>query len=248
MDFCFRMGSVEEQERNERVAQIASLDQPLRAELYTLLVERDDWVGRDDAAETLGIARSAAAFHLDKLAESGLVEVTFERPPGRGGPGAGRPAKKYRRAPEEVSLSLPDRHYDLAGALLADAIAESAATGRSAADAVGTAARVTGRRFGRALRGSLGSETEPAAVRDAALSRLTELGYEPRHEDGDIALANCPFHALASRHRSLVCGMNLDLISGLTEGLDATGLLEPRLDPVEGYCCVRLGFPQPIVE
>src|SRR4051794_10499463 len=114
---------MERHERDARVAEIAALDQPVRADLYELLVLRDDWVGRDDAADAAGVPRSVAAFHLDKLAESGLVKVRFERPPGRGGPGAGRPAKKYRRADREVSVSLPDRHYDLAGTLLADAVA-----------------------------------------------------------------------------------------------------------------------------
>jgi predicted ArsR family transcriptional regulator len=54
-------------------------------------------------------------------------------------------------------------------------------------------------------------------------------------------LANCPFHALAERHRPLVCGMNLDLLTGVAEGLGVDGRLLPRLEPAEGMCCVRLG-------
>src|SRR5829696_2527621 len=67
----------------------AALDQPVRADLYALLIDRDDWVSRDEAADAVGVPRSVAAFHLDKLAEADLVQVRFERPPGRGGPGAG---------------------------------------------------------------------------------------------------------------------------------------------------------------
>jgi predicted ArsR family transcriptional regulator len=118
---------MERDELDARIAGIAALDQPLRKQLYALLVERDDWVGRDDAADAVGAPRSVAAFHLDKLADAGLVDVRYERPGGRSGPGAGRPAKQYRRTGDEVSVSLPDRRYDLAGTLLADAIADSAA-------------------------------------------------------------------------------------------------------------------------
>jgi predicted ArsR family transcriptional regulator len=108
-----------------RVAGVAALDQPLRRALYALLRDRGGWVGRDEAAAATGAPRSVVAFHLDKLAEAGLAEVRYERPPGRGGPGAGRPAKRYRRAAAETAVSLPERHYELAGALLADAVTEA---------------------------------------------------------------------------------------------------------------------------
>jgi predicted ArsR family transcriptional regulator len=56
---------------------------------------------------------------------------------------------------------------------------------------------------------------------------------------GCIVLANCPFHCLGQRHRSLVRGMNLDLLTGLT-GHRRGRHLSVRLDPTEGLCCVRL--------
>ena len=90
-----------------RISGIAALDQPLRRDLDRLLAERDGWVTRDEASEALGVPRSVAAFHLDKLVDAGVVEVTFERTTGRTGPGAGRPAKLYRRSTQEVSASIP---------------------------------------------------------------------------------------------------------------------------------------------
>jgi predicted ArsR family transcriptional regulator len=232
-------------ERDARVAEIAALDQPVRRDLYAMLVERDDWIGRDEAAAGAGVPRSVAAFHLDKLAEAGLVEIRFERPPGRGGPGAGRPAKKYRRAEREVAVSLPDRRYDLAGALFADAVAEATASGRPVADALSDAARRTGAEMGAAIRAELPQGSRSAAAsRAAAVQALERLGYEPHERAGDIVLVNCPFHALAERHRPLVCGMNLDLLRGLTEGLGASEPLAPRLEPEEGMCCVRLRADQ----
>jgi predicted ArsR family transcriptional regulator len=231
---------MEREERDARVAEIAVLDQPVRADLYALLVERDDWVSRDDAADGVGVPRSVAAFHLDKLADAGLVDIHFERPPGRTGPGAGRPAKKYRRADREVSVSLPDRNYDLAGSLLADAVADAAATGRPVDVALRDAARQAGHDAGAAIRDELGAIRGAGAARAAAVRALERLGYEPREQDGEVVLANCPFHALAERHRSLVCGMNLDLITGVTEALGADERLAPRLDPQPGACCVRM--------
>jgi hypothetical protein len=59
--------------------------------------------------------RSVAACHLDKLAGAGLLQVRYQRLAGREGPGAGRPAKIYRRADIQLSVSLSERHDDQAG-------------------------------------------------------------------------------------------------------------------------------------
>ena len=67
--------------------------------------------------------------HLDRLADQGRLAVEYRRPPGRSGPGAGRPAKLYRRTEDELAVSVPERHYDLIGGLLAAAVAESIDTG-----------------------------------------------------------------------------------------------------------------------
>jgi predicted ArsR family transcriptional regulator len=72
------------------------------------------------------------------------------------------------------------------------------------------------------------------------LRLLRQLGYEPREARDEILLANCPFHRLADRHRPLICGMNLDLLTGLGEGLEAGDRMVPRLDPAPEMCCVRI--------
>jgi predicted ArsR family transcriptional regulator len=71
---------------------------------------------------------------------------------------------------------------------------------------------------------------------------LEEHGFEPRDDDGGIALANCPFHVLAREHTELVCGMNLRLLEGVLGGLPEAGLVA-RLRPQPGMCCVRLESP-----
>ncbi len=222
----------------ERVSGIALLDQPLRRALYDLLAADGGWVGRDAAADALGMPRSVAAFHLDKLAEAGFAEVSYERPAGRGGPGAGRPAKRYRRSAKEVAVSVPERHYDLAGALLADAVVDAEATQRPVADALRAAARAAGAALGEEVRAGLPARRSRATTRQAVTAALERLGYEPRPAGADVVLANCPFHTLARRHPALVCGMNLDLLAGLAGALDER--VQARLEPEAGLCCVRL--------
>src|SRR5687767_134584 len=109
----------------ESIAGVSSLAEPQRRALYRFVVARGDAVSKDEAAEAMGVARTVAAFHLDRLVADGLLTTEFRRLTGRRGPGAGRPAKLYRRSSGEVSVSLPPRHYDLAAALLASAVNRS---------------------------------------------------------------------------------------------------------------------------
>jgi predicted ArsR family transcriptional regulator len=228
-------------ELERRVSAIAALDQPLRRRLYRLLTERAGWLTRDEASEMLAIPRSVAAFHLDKLAEAGVVDVMFERTTGRSGPGAGRPAKLYRRGTGEVSASVPERRYDLAGSLLASAIAESQRTGAPIAESLSASARAAGRVIGEEAVEATGRLTTREARRTAVVQLLARHGYEPVLDGRDqIALVNCPFHRLAEEHRTLVCGMNLDFLAGLLEGIGSADRLSARLAPEPGYCCVRI--------
>jgi len=225
----------------QRIAGIAALDQPLRRQLHRWLSRRDGWTTRDEAAAALDVPRSVAAFHLDKLADAGVVEVRFERTTGRQGPGAGRPSKLYRVREGEVSAPLPDRRYDLAGSLLATAVAESDRTGAPVRDCLRDAAGAAGRAIGRDAREAVANARRAADRRDAVIDVLARHGYEPESaRRGAIALANCPFHRLAEEHRELVCGMNLDFLEGLLDGMGPTDRLSARLAPTAGYCCVRI--------
>src|SRR5919107_538239 len=107
------------QARVDHVAVVGALAEPTRRALYEQVVEVDDWVSRDQAADLADVPRATAAHHLDRLVDAGLLEVTYRRLSERSGPGAGRPAKLYRRASRDFSVSLPPRDYELAGELLA---------------------------------------------------------------------------------------------------------------------------------
>jgi predicted ArsR family transcriptional regulator len=221
-------------ELSDQLAGFAPLSEPLRRRLYVFVVEQGRPVGRAAAAAAAGVPRTVAAFHLDRLVEAGLLEVTYGRTTARRGPGSGRPAKLYRRASREHRLSLPPRSYELAAHLLAQAVDRAGADGLlyEIAERDGVAA-------GRGLR------TEGEGDAGEALRRATEalarLGYEPAEEaEGTVRLRNCPFHALSqSAERPLVCGMNLAWLSGVVDGLGAGGL-DVRLDPRPDSCCVAI--------
>jgi predicted ArsR family transcriptional regulator len=209
------------------VAGVAALSNPLSRQAYDLAVQWQ-WVSKDSVAEALDVARSVAAFHLDKLVDAGLLTTRFERVSGRSGPGAGRPAKLYGRSELEVEVSLPPRRYDLAGSLLASAVARSSTSGEPVGDAVAEVAHDAGQAVGKKAR-----------RRGGLVGALAAHGYEPREERGEIRLVNCPFHALADEHRGLVCGMNLDFVSGVLDGLGERRRTAV-LDPEPGLCCVRI--------
>src|SRR3954465_6793652 len=210
---------------SERVAAVSALDDPMRRALLDLVIRSEAPVSRDEAAQALGLSRRATAFHLDRLAEAGLLTVEFRRVARPPGPRAGRPAKLYRRMDDEVAVSVPERHYDLAGELLAGAVEDSANRGEPARDALLGGAREAGRELGRQ------AGTLEDVVRDH--------GYVPRSEaDGATVLANCPFHRLARGDHAVVCHLNLELLRGAAE---ATG--DPRpvvLAPAPDRCCVAI--------
>src|SRR6478672_7283300 len=72
------------------LASLSSLDDPLRRRLYEVVTSQPGPVNRDEAASAAGIGRALAVYHLDKLVESGLLTASYQRPPGRSGPGARR--------------------------------------------------------------------------------------------------------------------------------------------------------------
>lgn len=223
----------------DRVAGLAALADPIRRELYLFVTAQTEPVSRDRAAEGIAVPRHTAKFHLEKLVEQGLLDTEFQRLSGRQGPGAGRPTKLYRRSGRELSVTLPERRYDLAGRLLAQAIEDATRTGTPVLDALHAAAAQLGRTLGDQARRDLGRQPGPERRVRAACAALSAHGYEPRHEDSTITLANCPFDSLARDHTDLVCGMNLALLGAFADQV-GDGTLTARLDPADDRCCVVL--------
>lgn len=217
---------------------VTALHEPLRRRLYEFVVGQPEPVSRDQAAEAMGVGRTVAAFHLDKLLRAGLLTAEFARPADRpGGPGAGRPAKRYRRAGTEISVSLPQRRYALVADLLAQAVGAASAAGTDAARETRAAAR----RYGRSLGGQVTGPRRGGRGRlRPLLPVLSDQGFEPYEDRGLLRLRNCPFRSISERHPGLVCGMNLELVRGLLEGSGCTGLRAERQLDDAGCCCVQV--------
>jgi predicted ArsR family transcriptional regulator len=220
-------------ELERQIAALASLDDPVRRGLYLYVSGRGREVGRDEAARAVRISRALAAFHLDKLVQHGLLVTTYRRLTKRRGPGAGRPAKLYRRSDRQLDVTLPPRRYELAGRVLAHTLATAPPTARRV---LLRAARDAGRRLVR--------NSERPRRRNHLSSVLAEWGYAPARTDGEIRLRNCPFGALAAECQPLICEMNLALLRGVLAGLnarDVRAMPRPSGSAREpGSCCVTL--------
>lgn len=200
---------------------LASLTDRVRRQAYEMVAAGPGPVGRDEVAGALGVGRTLAAFHLDKLVAAGLLEVSYARRSGRSGPGAGRPAKLYQAVVAEHAVSVPPRAYREAAELLAEALEQ--------AGAEETLYEVARRHGGR------------VPARADATELLTGRGYSPAPAGpGRIELRNCPFHRLAEQFPPLICGMNLAMVTGLLTGAGLDGEWTARMDAAPGRCCVTL--------
>jgi len=200
---------------------LGAFSDPIRRQLYEYVANRPEPVTRAEYAEHVGISRSLAAYHLDHLVEAGLLTFSYARDAGRGGPGAGRPAKRYARGDDEVSITIPARSYGLLASLLANAIGPDAPG--SVLTPLYEAAEDEGRKA--------------ASEESETMTALVARGYEPVERDGDIVMMNCPFHQIARQQPELVCGLNHHLLRGYLDGKDE----DPdraELSPCPGRCCV----------
>jgi predicted ArsR family transcriptional regulator len=202
---------------DDAFAVLGVLGDPVRRRLYRHVATAPGEVGRDAAAEAVGVSRSLAAHHLDKLVDAGLLAVSFRRLSGRTGPGSGRPSKLYRRAEGEHAVSVPPRSYGAAGRMLAEVV-EKAGLDRE----LQAAARAAG-------------AADPGAADGDLVKSLEERGYQPFWDGPTLRLRNCPFHALADEFPALICGMNLAMLEGM-----ADEEWDPVMDPCPGGCCVSL--------
>lgn len=217
-----------------RVSKVGALADPVRRALYRFVAEQPGAVSRDQAASGVEVPRHTAKFHLDKLVEEGLLVTEFRRLTGRSGPGAGRPAKLYRRSRKEVAVTLPVRRYDLAGRVLADAVERSLA-GTPMQEALDACAADAAR--------AMVEEVAPASEgSDAVREVLDRLGYEPREgSEGDMVLRNCPYARLAASHVDLVCGVNETFVRGVADEVGCTAGVRRRGDgPAPTGCCVTV--------
>ena len=169
---------------------LSGIAQPELREIVLFARSHARPISADDVAAAFGIHRSVARSRLDRLAETGLLTVSFQRRTGRSGPGAGRPAKLYSVPPETTALEFPARHFDRLVAHFVDAVPEETRT-------------EVGEQFGRDL--AAAAQTRPARSNRAAAERACEalgkLGFQASVADADghtvtITTATCPLRPL----------------------------------------------------
>ena len=172
---------------------------------------------KDEVARAVGIERRLAGFHLDKLVDHGFLEAGFQRPEGRAGPGAGRPAKRYRLADSEVLVALPERHYELLATLLLRAIREGEGSGSSqevlerVGHDFGFEIGLAEVAAGRAAPGASLTEATAGVVR-----LLSRYGFAARAEgDGGLRACACPFEELAFDDPERICGLDRAIWRGM---------------------------------
>ena len=210
----------------------------VRRRMYEFIRQQRGPVTRDEAAAAASISRKLAAFHLDKLVEAGLLTAAYARPAGKGGPGAGRPAKVYEPADVEVEVSVPERHYDIPGQILLEAL-ETRQVGEEPKDAAERVALRRGIEIAQAFDSGGGSANAGTRGSVSVEEVLRSYGFEPYTEDATLRLHNCPFHHLAQHSPELICGMNRALIDGILDGLSVTDC-DAALEPRPSECCVAI--------
>ncbi|MEV5877331.1 helix-turn-helix domain-containing protein [Streptomyces sp. NPDC052101] len=217
---------------------LAALGDATRRRMFELIRQERRPMTREEVADSLGISRKLAAFHLDKLVAAGLLQARYESPTGIRK--VGRRPKVYEPADDAVAVSIPERRYGM----LADVLTEAVLTEtdeESAHDAALRVARRRGETLGRAERervrpGRLSAERGLTV----AAETLAEFGFEPERITPTLMrLRNCPFHPMAAKAPELVCAVNQAFLAGYLHSLGSdktTAVLAPR----PGSCCVEL--------
>jgi predicted ArsR family transcriptional regulator len=224
---------------------IGMLSEFRRREAYDFVVAQGRPVTRDEVSAGVSMTRSLAAFHLDKLADAGLLSTSFRRPADRvSGPGAGRPSKLYEASALEIDVSIPPRRYDVLGRIMAKALASS----NDRSDGTTTAARRVAREEGVDVgrQHTATGRTSKRKLRTAVNETLAQYGYEPRTQGTSILLSNCPYRALVDVTPRLICELNENFVTGMIAGLAADEVVAAELcGPIDNNCCVRIRPAEP---
>jgi len=222
----------------------AAGDPQLRHVLVYARGRRDPFTAAE-AAVALGVHRNVVRSRLDRLAEAGFLAFALERRGGRRGPGAGRPAKVYRVAPELEAVEFPDRRLaELIGLLVEKVPARSRPR----------ALREAGEDFGRKLAAAAG--LKPSRDLGTGLARVCDalgsLGFQASvvsYEDDRVELASptCPLRPLVTKcpdTRGIDGGMWAGLVERGVQGRDANQIHceTPRCQSKDASCQILLSL------
>jgi predicted ArsR family transcriptional regulator len=212
------MSVLPESEVRELARVGAALADPTRRALYRFVVEQAEPVAAAEAGQAVGVHRTVARAHLQRLALLGLLRVESRRRSG-----GGRPARVYAPSDEPLLAQLPPRRYERLAGLLIGALKGAAGDG----DAAVALAAMAGWRFGRAevarliaAEASAGREVggEPQLTPLAAQHWLNEGGFRATVVAGSpltIDIRNCVFREQALLEPAITCGIDKAVIRAL---------------------------------
>ncbi len=197
-----------------------------RVAILSQLRQAPQPLSSSELAQRTGLHVNTVRFHLQILAQAGLVEPGLEHRPQRGRP------RRVWSATDEEGADL-EGGYQMLAEVLAEYLARASDQPWEAGERLGES---WGSRLARSERRSRQEGVEQVVAMMAA------LGFSPTlARDGErfrLELHSCPFLEVAKRNQEVVCAAHLGLLRGaLAEmGLPLTAT---RLDPlVEPSLCV----------
>lgn len=198
---------------------------PARARMLALLQDAGQAMTSTEVAERLAMHPNSARFHLEKLADDGIVDRERES---RSAPG--RPRLLYR-----VADAAPPAHrsYRLLSEILTHAlIGQHPEPARAATEA--------GRAWGTTLAPPPSPQRlgDPAEAIDALVASMDLVGFDSHvvaeHESLRVEVSHCPFLEVAAQGHEVVCSVHLGLMRGVLEqvgGVVDVASLEPWVEP-----------------
>ncbi len=195
----------------------ASLGDPTRRAIYIALRESHEPLTTSNVAKLFNLHPNVARHHLERLADDGYLKVSHRRASGKGGPGAGRPAKCYEVTGKEVSVHFAPHRFEMLVDMLIRVLDQVAP------ENVGQVAEAVGRAYGEELAAEIGVPDEPGydgAVR-AVATAMTGLVFsvDPDVTGQRLLTSHCPFGEAATSHPEVICSLDRGIVAGMFGGL-----------------------------
>lgn len=199
---------------------------PTRARVLSLLQDAEVALTAAAAGERLGLHVNSARFHLDGLAEDGLV---VRRREDRTRPG--RPKVLY--AATDSAARPASRSYQLLAEILTTLVGEALPDPARSAEGAGNA-------WGRYLSPAVRPSRRPGESESLAtlVQSLEGLGFDSQVVDDPnslrLEISHCPFLEIAKTQNQVVCSVHHGMIRGILDQIDAPLIateLEPLVEP-----------------
>ena len=199
---------------DRRISDLTSaLGDPTRRAIYIAVRESNEALTTTHIAELFDIHPNVARHHLDRLADDGFLQISDAPISRKGGPGAGRPAKRYEATEKEVSVHFAPRRFEMLVEMLIRVLDEVAP------DDLSAIAESVGRAYGRELADEIGAPEDPGydAAVQAVATAMTGLGFsvDPDIDGQRLLTSHCPFGEAATSHPEVICSLDRGIVAGM---------------------------------